>query len=87
MRSSWETVATTSSFIRVELAEPVVLLHQGLGDLALDGQEALALGLELLALGDVGGHDDVAGRRRRRRRPSGQWSRPCTAAGPVLADR
>ena len=38
-----------------QLAQPVVLLDQHLGHLALDGQQPLALGAELLALGDVVG--------------------------------
>ena len=47
---------------RAQLAQVLVLLDQDLGHLALDGQRALPLGLELLAAGDVAGHHHVARR-------------------------
>ena len=45
-----------------QLAQAAVLLDQGLGHLRLHGEEALPFGGQLLALGDVDGHHDVAGR-------------------------
>ena len=65
-----------------QLAQPVVLLDEGLRHFLLDGEEALPVGGQLLALGHVDGHHDVApvgGRRsvvaRLGRRPFGRDGR------------
>jgi len=44
-----------------QLAQAAVLLDEGLGDLALDGEDPLSFCCQLLAFGDVDGDDHVAG--------------------------